>query len=318
MYVAKLYDTVILNRLKLWCNIDPCQAGAHKHRGCLEQIIALRLLCDYASYKKTKLFVLFIDFSKAYDRVPRGKLIEHLIRLGCGKVMTKAIEAMYSSTKYVFKSAVIESSIGVRQWAPTSCLLFILYIDHMVKMIKHEIGTDSFLGNLHTLLFMDDAVIMSTSREMFERKMRVVMRYCSEYGMSINEKKTKFFVINGNERDKRSLKVDDICVSYSPRYLYLGAWFTDTGQIGDIMKCHEVGSEATVNKFSIFCAANTQMPFLYKKKVFEAAVTAAMLYSCESWLTNRRKGIETQYNKLVKCLLGVRKNTSINLSMIES
>ena len=60
------------------------------------------------------------------------------------------------------------------------------------------------------------------------------------------------------------------------------------------------------------------MPFVYKKKVFDAAVTSTLLYSSESWLTNRIKSLERQYNMMVKCLLGVRKNTSINLCMVES
>ena len=60
------------------------------------------------------------------------------------------------------------------------------------------------------------------------------------------------------------------------------------------------------------------MPFVYKKKVFDAAVTSALLYSSESWLTNKFKSLERQYNMMIKCLLGVRKNTSINLCMIES
>ena len=66
--LAKIFDTMILNRLKLWYNIDNCQACAQKGRGCIEQIISLRLLCDYA-VNKVKLYVLFVDFSKAYDRV---------------------------------------------------------------------------------------------------------------------------------------------------------------------------------------------------------------------------------------------------------
>ena len=44
----------------------------------------------------------------------------------------------------------------------------------------------------------------------------------------------------------------------------------------------------------------------------------SLLYSAESWLTNKTKGIEKQYNKLIKCLLSVRKNTSINLCMVEA
>ena len=146
-----------------------------------------------------------------------------------------------------------------------SCLLFTLYIDHMVKMLKNEIAADVFLGNLHTMLLMDDAVIVATSREMCERKMNIVLRFCSEYGMLINEKKTKFFVVNGAERDKQDLRVGEVGVSYAARYLYLGAWFTDTARMDAVLNMHQTMSEAIVNKFSIFCAANTQMPFVFKK-----------------------------------------------------
>ena len=126
--LAKMYDTLILNRLLLWFNIDKCQAGAQKGRSCLEQIFTLRMLFDYALSKKIKLYVLFIDYSKAYDRVSRGKLIEVLRSRGCGRVMLKAIQAMYTCTKNVLKTAVIDATIGVRQGAPSSCLLFIIYI----------------------------------------------------------------------------------------------------------------------------------------------------------------------------------------------
>lgn len=316
--LAKIYDVLLLNRLKLWCHIDQCQAGAQKGRGCLEQIVALRLLSDYAKYKKVKLYVLFIDFSKAYDRVPRGKLMERLRSLGCGRVMLGAIKAMYKSTKNILKSATIDASIGVRQGAPSSCLLFVIYIDYMVRMIKRAVGNDGFLGLLHVLLLMDDAVIMATSREMCLKKLEVVLEFCCESGMKINEKKTKFFVVNGEECDKQCLTSGGITVNYTAQYLYLGAWFTDSSTMDSVMTLHETSSESIINKFSIFCASNTTMPFIYKRAVFDAAVTSALLYSSESWFTGKMKVIEKQYNKLVKCLLGVRKNTSINLCMIEA
>ena len=60
------------------------------------------------------------------------------------------------------------------------------------------------------------------------------------------------------------------------------------------------------------------MPFIYKKLVFDAAVTSSLLYSAESWLTDKIKPIERQYNQLVRCLIGVRKNTSIDLCLLET
>ena len=188
----------------------------------------------------------------------------------------------------------------------------------MVRMIKDAVANDGFLGILHALLLMDDTVILATNRNMCERKFKAVVQYCREFGMSINTKKTKFFVINGHESDKVPLQVDNVQVCYLSQYLYLGAWFSDSGKMADIISLHEKSNQAVVNKFAIFCAANTQMPFKYKKLVFDAAVMSSLLYSSESWLTSNIKPIEQQYNQLVKCLLGVRKNTSTNLCLFES
>ena len=118
----------------------------------MEQIMSLRLLCDYTRYKRVKLYVLFIDFSKAYDRVSRWKLVERLVALGYGRLMLRAIRLMYRCTKNVLKSAIIDASIGIRQGTPSSCLLFVIYVDHMVRMLKRIVPTDGFLGNLHSLL----------------------------------------------------------------------------------------------------------------------------------------------------------------------
>ena len=77
--------------------------------------------------------------------------------------------------------------------------------------------------------------------------------------MIINGKKTKFFVINGGKWDKEDLVIGNTRVEYTNQYVYLGAWFTDSGKIKDVMAKHEVQSEAIVNKFAIFCAANSRM-----------------------------------------------------------
>ena len=78
-------------RLHKWCTFDKCQAGGQPGRGCVEQIMTLRLTIDCAAKSKSKLYVLFIDFSKAYDRVDRRKIIDVLQSMGCGRTMLAAI-----------------------------------------------------------------------------------------------------------------------------------------------------------------------------------------------------------------------------------
>ena len=82
--LAKIFDMLILNRLRLWYYVDKYQAGGQKGRRCLKYIFALRMLCDYAKKERVKLYVLLIDFSKAYDHISREKLLSILKEQGCG------------------------------------------------------------------------------------------------------------------------------------------------------------------------------------------------------------------------------------------
>lgn len=71
-----------------------------------------------------------------------------------------------TSTEDSIKLAVVDTSVGVCQRVPSSWLLLVSYVDKMVKMMKRTVATVEFLGSLHTLLLMDDAVVLATPREM--------------------------------------------------------------------------------------------------------------------------------------------------------
>ena len=195
--IAKLYDMVLCNRLELWFKPYREQAGAQKGRGCLEHIVSLRLLTDYSRRKKKKLFITFVDFSKAYDLVPRQMLFSVLKNLGCGAAMLSAIAAMYSVTQSVIGTAIVSTVIGVRQGSPTSCFLFIVYVNDLVKLIKNTCEPDGFLSWLHLLILMDDTVLLATSRENMIKKVKLLTEFCDKYGMVVNEKKNS---VDGGKR----------------------------------------------------------------------------------------------------------------------
>ena len=53
----------------------------------------------------------------------------------------------------------------MRQEAPSSCLLFTMYMDQLVRMLRRSVEQNGFLVALHTLLLMDDMVILAASEE---------------------------------------------------------------------------------------------------------------------------------------------------------
>ena len=317
--LAKLYDIVMNSRLNLWFQPDREQAGAQKGRSCLEHLLTLRLLIDSARHKRRKLYVVFVDFSKAYDRVPRATMLNMMKDLGCGTVMMRAIAAAYKSTQMILRTAVVTSTVGVRQGSPTSCLLFTVLVNQLIRDFKEQCPPDGFLHQLHCLMLMDDAVILATTKESALRKLKVLETFCSKSGMIINEAKTKFMIVNGADKVHEPLKSDQLTVMNCTKYTYLGAVITQDASIVTSVKAQCEAKRAHIVKFEAYVRKNASMPFPGKKKVFDAALTSAILYSCETWLSAAAIAVASpMYAACVKTLLGVRKTTATDLCLVEA
>ena len=314
----KLFDQLLYQRMSIWFRPEPEQAGSQKGRDCTEQILTVRLLCDYVKKKKKKLFLLFIDFEKAYDKIERHKLIEELKILGCGGTFITIIAAIYSTIIFLFKTVSIATSVGVKQGAATSCLLFVLYVDRLIKKVKEASGVDGFLGKLHILMLMDDTILLATNRRELEKKMNVVNMYCIDYGMSINNKKTKFMVINNEPEDKVEMICGNTKVEYCSSYVYLGCTITDDGACRSCIEAQAKAKQKQVLKYLVFLNKNPNLPFKLKKKVAEACVISSLLYGCETWFISSFGKIETMYMKMVKCMLDVRHSTCNDLCLLEA
>ena len=265
-----------------------------------------------------KLFVVFVDFQKAYDLVPRSRLFDILVELGCGVSMITALIAMYSSTTNILGTTVITATIGVRQGSPTSCYLFVIFVDVLILLIKSKCSPEPILGWLHTLMLMDDTVILATSREKMAEKLKLLDEYCSTSGMRLNESKTRLMVINGTPMDKIPFVISNLVIKHCSSYVYLGVIFSADGKCTTSLAEHLANKTKELNKLLIFFAANYDAQFRVKKKVLEAAFLSSILYGCESWLKVSLKPVETMYMKAVRALLGIRGTVPMDLCLVEA
>jgi hypothetical protein len=163
------------------------------------------------------------------------------------------------------------------------------------------------------MLLMEDSVIMATSRARLMEKLQTV-DFFEQYGMLMNQKKTKLMVINGQKEDRLPIELTGSTIGHTTHCVYLGALFTEDGKMASMMKPQLEACRKHVNKFAAFVQKNCNMPFTFKHKV---ALSASMLYSCESWLTDNTSGVNKLYMAAVKMLLGVRTTTSNSLCQIE-
>ena len=309
---------MLYNRLSKWWYPDREQAGAQPGRGCAEHLATLRLLMEFSLRKRKKLFIAFIDFVKAYDKVSRKILFLILKKLGCGIIMLTALISMYKITHSILGIAVISAVIGVRQGSPTSCFLFILFVNVLIRNIKLKSGPDSFLEWLHVLMLMDDTVIFASSRERLIEKLNILDEYCLTHGMMVNESKTKFMVMNGSDDDCLPIQLSDIIVKLCDKYLYLGSIYTSDGSAVSSLRAQASDKRKQLNKLLIFLKVNKDMPFPVKRKVVEACFNSSLLYGCESWLNVNLKPMEVLYMSAVRALLGVRQSMPSEICLIEA
>ena len=99
------------------------------------------------------------------------------------------------------------------------------------------------------------------------------------------------------------IKLTDITVKMCQLYVYLGSIFTADGSTNSSLRAHANDKKCHLNKLLIFLAKNRDMPFVVKRKVFEAAFSSAILYGAECWLNCDLKPMESIYISAVKALL---------------
>ena len=73
------------------------QGGFRAHRGCSDQILALRLICEARKEEKKSTYLAFLDVSYAYDTVWREGLWEKMRRYGVGDGMIAVCNALYKN-----------------------------------------------------------------------------------------------------------------------------------------------------------------------------------------------------------------------------
>ena len=60
------------------------------------------------------------------------------------------------------------------------------------------------------------------------------------------------------------------------------------------------------------------MPYIYKKRVFVAAIVSSLLYGCETWFMENFKEAKKKYIEALKTLLGVSETTRYDIILLET
>ena len=161
--------------------------GFRKGKGTRDAIFQLRMLMERVTqlnreketqdgkFEKKKLYLCFVDYQKAFDRVKHDKLVEVMEKAGIPELERRLIINLYWKQRAVVRwdtetSREIKVERGVRQGCVISPLLFNLYSEFMIREAMEETEGISIGGaNFTGLRYADDAVLAADNKKKLQK-----------------------------------------------------------------------------------------------------------------------------------------------------
>ena len=132
---------VLDGRLDEQVDIDKMRCGFVTERETVDDVFVLRRLSEKFRAKNIKLFFIFVDLEKAFDRVPREAIRFALRRKGVPEYVVNGVMTLYKGCKTaVSVDGELPSSFSVKvrvhQGSALSPLLFIMVINVLTEDVR--------------------------------------------------------------------------------------------------------------------------------------------------------------------------------------
>ena len=296
-HASKILLRILTNRVEARAKhfIGKNQFGFRKGCGTRDAIGVMRMLCERSLELDKDVFICFVDFEKAFDRVDWVKMMDILKKIGVDWRDRRMISNLYMGQTATVRiaDAYAEPSVvgrGVRQGCCLSPLLFTLYAEMMMVEAMEEMEEGVKVGGrlLKDVRFADDQGMVADSELGLQRLMDGLVRTAKQYDMKINVKKTKVMRVSKKGEGDISIFIEGQRVEQVQKFKYLGSLMTADGRCEEEIK---VRIGMAKDAFSKRKELLTQkMSVDVKKQIVKTVVWSVALYGAETW-TLRKEDI---------------------------
>ena len=185
------------------------QNGLRKGRSTIGQILTVRRIIEGVKARQIPATLLFVDFSKAFGFVHRGKMEKILLAYGKPKEIVTAIMILYRNTKSMVRSpngdtAFLNILAGVLQADTLASCLFVICLYYMLRISVdrcNEYGQTLELARsrrFHTKKitdadYADDLALLSDNSYNAQKLLHILEKSVAFIGLHVDETLNKKF-----------------------------------------------------------------------------------------------------------------------------
>ena len=312
--MEKLLTKIINTRITRWFEdnqiINVEQTGFRKGNSVLDNVLLLQEIIQIQKNRKAPLYVCFVDFSKAFDSISLG-LLKNKLRdvLPESKLLSLIIRLLDNKTYKILydgkESESFQLQNGIPQGDSMSPTLFCLFINDLFDVLREEDDlTDPININgmkISTVIYADDLLLMSQSKEGIIKQIRIVENYCTQNGLQINYDKTKIMIKNINTNYTHlEIRIHNVTrtIEIVKEYKYLGVMISKNNNkhVEMLVKNGRKSSFMTAKLLKEF--GNINGCFL--KQTYEMIALSKMKYGAELCFYNNLSNLNKIQNQFYK------------------
>ncbi|KAK3536164.1 hypothetical protein QTP70_032503, partial [Hemibagrus guttatus] len=291
-HTMKVWERVVEARLRKVVEICEQQYGFMPRKSTTDAIFALRILMEKYRDGQKELHCVFVDLEKAYDRVPREELWYCMRKSGVAEKYVRVVQDMYERSRTVVRCAVGQTEefkveVGLHQGSALSPFLFAIVMDQLSEEVRQE--------SPWTMMFADDIVICSESREQVEENLERWRFALERRGMKVSRSKTEYMCVNERE-GSGTVRLQGEEVKKVQEFKYLGSTVQSNGECGnEVKKRVQAGWNGWRKVSGVLC--DQKISARIKGKVYRTVVRPAMLYGLETVSLRKRQESELEYKR---------------------
>jgi len=196
----KILGRIVASRLRpiLAELLHPSQHGGVQGGGIFDAVATVRDAIAYAEKTQTRLCVLSLDFTEAFDRISHTYLLKLLAVYGFSTKLFALIKNMYDqaySSIHIngHTTCPIHIQCGIRQVCPLSILLFALCLNSILWLLDQTL-TGIRIGRRSrtaVVAYADDITLLVTDPKDIPALVETLRRYEKATGACLNIRKSK-------------------------------------------------------------------------------------------------------------------------------